>query len=321
MALMKPSPTGVSNGAAGKPAAPVRQQPQFVGSATGAAISQAPVEEPVVEEEVNEEVETPAEETPVEPAAAKPVIGHGGKEMSAEAIAERVDRANKKLLRELTGTDNMEEAKKLVAKAKAAGKSLSDADAKEFERLKRLEEVRKRSRMTDEQRRAEEGKAKEDRIAALEAQLKEREQNDIVRSQDQVITSAATQHIDPDMLEDAKERLRRHVRDLQKDSPELFAKFGAKDIEKWFKKLATDKPKFAKEAPAAKVETPAPVAAKPAEKRVVTTTKQPPRPPAAAPKDGPGMYKGKIVKPGQPNSMNKAELREYAKMNNIRLNY
>jgi hypothetical protein len=110
----------------------------------------------------------------------------------------------------------------------------------------------------------------------------------------------------------AKRDLAEYVNDLKETKPEQFAKFGPKQLERWFEKYSQEKPAFAakkEEVPA----THAPAsngATKPVRKPVTTTTRQA-RPPAPAEKDGNGVFKGKTVKAGQPNSMNKSELREY----------
>lgn len=260
------------------------------------------------------------------------VVGHGGKPMSQEAIAERTQRAIRANQRKLFGTTDEEEIKKIIERGKAKGNVMSDDQQKEYERLKRLEESRQRARMTAEQRRAKELEERDAQIAELKEQLKERDTQEAVRKQDAVITEAASPYIDDKYMKHARRDLGAHLLELQKEKPEQFAKFGPTQLKRWFEKYAQDYPAFAKQQEETTTTTtteggdgdgkPATTStpSRPVRRPVTTTGKQA-RPPAPAPKDGPGMFKGKTVKPGQPNSMTKAELREYMKSQGRKLNY
>jgi hypothetical protein len=313
--------------------APTGVRPQFVGSSTGAPLQSAPVAaEPsevdsVATEEVGKTVEPGTEDVSdggSESQAAAAVVGHGGKAMGPEAIAERVERMRRKQLRELFGTDNEEEIKKIVARGNAKGIVISDEQQREFDRLKRLEEVRKRARLTAEQRTQKELEERDKEIETLRTQLKERDTQEAVKQQDQVIQEAAAPFIDAAYMKYARRDLAEYLNELKTSNPEQFGKFGAKQLERWFQKYSTDRPAFAKPGnPVVKEPeaTAPPTPSAPTVRKVVTTTKTNARPPAPAVVDGPGVWKGKTVKAGQPNSMNRAELREYAKAHNLKIGY
>ena len=305
---------------------------KFVGTSTGMPINggSATADSSSSEESANEtaetdatvetaETETSAEtstETTVE-ASKQKVVGHGGKEIPPEAVSQRIERERRKLLRELTGKDvsSIEEAKAEISKGK-----MSDADKRELERLKRLEETRKRARLTNEQRVTQDLQAKEAEIAELKEQIRKRDEQVLIEQQDKSIAELSTAYIEPSMFKYAKRDLAEHLNNLQESDPEKFAKFGKSQMERWFQTYAKSNPQFAKKNEQAETK------AKPTEsakvvRKVVTTSKNGNSPPPKANVETEGMYKGKTVKPGLPNSMNKAELREYARVKGVRLGY
>jgi hypothetical protein len=283
----------------------------FVGSATGGSLA--------------------AGSTPAASDAASgqqpPAVGHGGAQMSPEAISERVARAERSVLKKIFDEDiDVETAKALVAKAK--GKTLlSDEEKKEFDRLRRLEEIRKRSRQTEAQRIEAAMKEKDEENKRLKAQLKERETGEVLRKQDEIVVTTATSYVDPKFVKYAKRDFAEFVNTLAKEDPAKFAKFDQKATDKWFAEYAKTNPQFAKPAapPAGASEGSAGASgqggAKPPSqptKRVVTTTKTGARPPAAPVNSGAGSLTGKTPKPGLPNSMNKSELRQYMQSKGMR---
>jgi hypothetical protein len=254
------------------------------------------------------------------------VLGHGGKPMTEEAISERVERSRKSLLRDLAGTDDPEEVKKLIAKGKELGAFNKD-QAEEYTRLKRQEEARKRARQTEQERVNADLATKDARIKQLEVQLKEQQQTELVHQQDSVISGAAQGYVAAQYMKHAKRDFAEAMVELFKKDAESFKKFGVKQTERWFEKWAKENPGLAKPAvdPSANgvdQASGAPVVpaagTKPVVKRTVTTTKAPARPPAPAGADQAGSFKGKTVKPGQPNSMTKQELNEYMRSQGMR---
>lgn len=304
-------------------------QPQFVGSATGQPITtpaaegtppaagagDPPDEAPAADDGAGTSTETSEGEAPV--------VGHGGREMSGEAISARVERANKKQLREIFGTDDPDQIKAIVAKGKESGTVRTPAEQEEFDRLKRQESARTRARLTQQQRSDADIKTKDARILELEGQITRRDQDVAVSEQDSVINEAAQGHIEPGLMRHVRRDLAAHLTELQTSNPAAFAKFGPRQLGRYFERYAVDNPSFAVKAAQEEGSAPAPATpSKPAPvKRQVTTTKTHARPPAPSAPDGPGSFNGKVVKPGQPNSMNKQELREYAKTQGHKLNY
>lgn len=290
-----------------------RKQPQFVGSQTGQPITSTPGEgEPKSSEG---EGDQDGEE--------KPVMGHGGKEMSAEAISDRVDRERKKLLRKYFGTDDETEAEKQLASMKEPGKKLSPDELKEFERLRRLEESRARARMTQEQRYQNEMKGKDDRIAELETEIKTMRTDAAVNEQDTKIVEAASKHIESKYLKYARRDLADELNEMKVKRPEQFKKFGDAQLNRWFEKYSKENPQFAKVAEDLGDPEKKPAVAStgtPPTRRVVKTPSPPASPPAAE-KDGPGVFNGKTVTPGKQNSMSKAELRAHMKAQGRTLPY
>jgi hypothetical protein len=250
------------------------------------------------------------------------VVGHGGKEMSQQAISERVERAQRRQLRELFGTDDIAKAKEIAERGKQTD-GMTPEDRKEFERLKRVEEARARSRQTQEQRVQQTLQTKEQRISELETELKQVKNQQLVQQQDATISNVAAEFIDGSFLKYARRELQDHIVALKNSDPDALKKFGPKDLKKFFQKLATEQPAFAKKPEEASTTTSETETTKPSVvRRPVTSGKGQPRPPnpPVAP-DGPGMYKGKTIRPGQPNSMSNAELRAYMRETGQKLPY
>lgn len=245
------------------------------------------------------------------------VVGHGGKEIPPEAISKRVDRGRRQLLRELFGTDDIVKAKQLAAVAKSKS-SLNNEQMREYERLRRAEEARKRARLTEDQRRAKDLEERNQKIAELEAQIQATKESEVIRSQDQIIAEAASQYIDPKFLRFAKQDFRAALLEMKEQSPEKFAKFGVQQINKWFEKYASDNEVFQRKQESDQ-QSQGSVVKKPIRRVVTTTSKSQRTPPQSVP-DGPGVFRGKTVRPG-PNAMSNRELREYAKAQGIKLGF
>lgn len=327
-----PSPDGGNNP---NPNTPPPLPNNFTGTSTGLPVGgSAPPAVPPAVPPANPPADPPADDEPEGEGDA--ALGHGGKPMSAAAISERVERARAKLLREVFGRDiKPEDAKALVAKV-SDGVTLTKDEAATYARLKRQDEARARTRKTQEERQQAVLSEKDKELETLRTQIRERDQREAVAKQEQEIeTAAGAAEVDPSRMKYAKFELAQHLKELQRDKPEAFKKFGKAQLTKFFADLVTREPIFKKvvspdaPAPDAPPSTPpagakdkadpppaAPPKAKPKEEpvvRKVTTTSNNGRPPAPAPTDPPGTYKGKTVKPGQPNSMNRAELIEYHK--------
>lgn len=210
----------------------------------------------------------------------------------------------------------------------------ADDPAKVKERLERLAEL---ERQAEEQKRAQMGeleRAKADldatqlHVKELEAELERMREEQLYSKQDALITNIANLFIDPDAIDLARAHFAKHVRELP---PEQQEKMTERDVKKFFEKWVQARPKFARTA-----ETP--VGASPAPKPATKASPTRPTPPAGAarkpitngtpPARGagapplrsdtdPSMLNGKTAKPGQKNSMTRAELKEFAAKNGV----
>lgn len=231
----------------------------------------------------------------------------------SETLKARLEREHRKLYRELLGTENPEEAKKKLEEMKALDKRLEEQN----ERLKKYEaaeEKRKREQMTEEQKLKADLERQRKEAEEWKKRFEEQKTEILYQRQDTTITSIAQEYVDPKLLKYAKRELAEHTTSLPKDK---LAKFGERDIKRFFEKFVKDNPHFAKKAetPAEpkKEEEPKPPVRKP-----ITTGPKPekaPAKPASRTDDGTG---GKTFRPGQPNSMSKAEVREAARKQGIR---
>lgn len=201
--------------------------------------------------------------------------------LSGKALQGRLGRYNKKQLKDHFGTSNVDEIKAQLA---------------EHKELKAKQEEARREKLDSEAKLKEDVEKERKRAETAETRAREVEDAHVVDKQQTRIEKSATAHIDEDLVDDAVERFRKHILSL---SPKQVKKFTSEDVGAWFEKLAKDKPKFAKGG--------APVADPEADKKKQPITnggggaRRPP--PISA--DG----QKKTARPGQPNSMTKAELK------------
>ncbi len=159
----------------------------------------------------------------------------------------------------------------------------------------------------------------------LRARLEDLETGQVVSQQTEELQGIAGKFIKPKLVAYALRDFQVHVKTLD---PKEIEKITPAAIQRWFRKFADENEEFKlvvpppedpNAPPVAPAATPAVIepAAKPPVRRMAITTSAapkggPPKPPVA--KDEPGMYKGKTVRPGLPNSMNDQELKEYMKL-------
>lgn len=250
-----------------------------------------------------------------------PVVGHGGKPMSQQAISERVERERRKWLREEYGTDDPKQVEEVRARRKREADE-REAREKEYQRLKAEEEKRKRAAMSEQDRLKADLAKKEAELQAAKQQITELRTGTLAEKQEQVISAAATKYIDPDALDLVKYKLARHFSSM---TPEEQKKFDARALDRWMSKFAKDNPKFAKPADAPAQQQPDPKQAEakdppaPAKvespktpKRIPVSTGKPQKAPAPTPRSqDPAELGGKTIKPGQPNSMSRSELNQF----------
>lgn len=210
----------------------------------------------------------------------------------------------------------------------------SEAEAKaKLDSLKSAEqegEKRRLAELSEVERLKAEGLAKDQRIAQLESQLAERDQEREHEQHEQVIVRVAGESIKPNALRLYKLDLAQHVKKLAATNPELAEKFGERGIRRFTDKWLKENPEFAKasvdaaaqagagNAPAKPAPGARPAPAQPGLVRRPVTTGAPVRKIGAPPVNGQagganGLFNGKTPKPGRPNSMTPQEFKEFVK--------
>lgn len=227
------------------------------------------------------------------------------KGMPAETLAQRLMRERqaerKKVLADL-GVDDP-----------AAFKTAREKEQAELATLRKSAEERQRAEMTEiEKHKLDLAKAEQQRDEARAELAQERVQRDVVQ-REQKLGALASNYIDQRFVKVARVEFAEYVRGL---APKLQEKLTDGDIARWFTAWAKKHPQFTTTAP------PAGEKKSDTTKRTITNGAPPRRvtPPNGEAKPGgdqPGYYKGKRVKAGFPDSMNRVELREYAKANNL----
>jgi len=231
----------------------------------------------------------PAATPPAPPANAAPPAAPAPKGGDEEMVTipkrelnSRIERAKKGALKEVFGEDvDPETAKQKATKAKE---------------LEAQAEEQRRQQLTKEQQLEEDLRKEREQRTALETKLRERTRKEVAQRETQRISSIATKHIDPSMAEFALPKFRAHLKTLKRAEINAMTD---KDIEKFFAELVKKNPRFARQstAPARNVE-----------RRPVTNGSQPNKPVPHG--SGQGAASPKTARPGQPNSMTKAEIRE-----------
>lgn len=212
----------------------------------------------------------------------------------------------------------------------------ADDPAKVAERLKKLDDLekadaeRQQATMTEVQRLQAEREAEKNRADQLEGQLREAQENAAYQRQDQQLREIASEYVDPKAVRFARHEWANYVVGLTAEEQE---KLSPRDAKKWFQRFAQDNPQFAKGTGA-----PPPADAPPAQRPGAPPARRPAPPPNAARKpinNGPPPAKrdpaagaapaagdsttdgGKTARPGQKNSMNRAELKEFARKHGV----
>ncbi len=248
----------------------------------------------------------PAPEPPKAKAAPAPVVPPEGKPESAKddakaidaegdiptdanllkltpaALTKRLDRYSKKQLSEHFGTDDVEKIKSDLAELATARQEREEARRAALSKEEKLKEDLER-----EKKRAE--KAEADHKRVLDAQAF----SEYDRSAEVVLAK----HVDPELVDVAVIKLKKHVLGL--DDDELLEP--EKVFEQWAKDWTKKNPKYARasEAP-------------PPPKKPLTTGADPHRPEKAKVD-----LAQKTARPGQPNSMTRAEYAAYKRQHGL----
>ncbi len=243
------------------------------------------------------------------PIAEPPVRRVLSTDLPADALSRRLAQQQRSTLRELGG-ESIDDVKKRLAEADEKARRLAEYEAKD--------EENKRAQMSELDR------IKADRDAAIaRADAAERARADAAqaladRERDEVVGVAALRHVDPEMLVYAKDDLRRHILALQKTDPRKVRAWSDADTDAFFKDLVKKKPRLAPVAAAqGEADARPPIA-----RAAVSSARQPApvvsrrgaappiRRPAPAPAGNGQSANGKTLRPGLPNSMTPAEVKD-----------
>lgn len=200
--------------------------------------------------------------------------------LSKSALAKRLDRHTKKELRERFGTDDM---------------SKISADLAELATLRAEKDEQRRKTLSNEQRLQEDIEREKKKAEELTEQLQAERDARVFEGYDQTTESALAAHIDPEAIELATAKFKKHVLSFDDDDVEL--KDPKKLAEDFAKEYAKKNPKFAKDANA------------PEPKKVPLTTGGGGG--AKRPDARNADLTARTPKPGQVNSMSKAEFAAY----------
>lgn len=200
--------------------------------------------------------------------------------MSKQALAKRLDRHTKKELRDRFGTDDPAKIKK---------------DLEELATLRSEKDAKRRAEMSELEK-AKEDLAKEKK-AREEAEAKAQRQVDqqTFAEYDSTAKEVFEGNIAPKHMKRASRELKEHILSLDEAETPADAKKAKKVFEKWMKGWLEENPEFAK----AKEEEP---------KRIPLTTGSNPN---AKREKSDASLTQKTAKPGQVNSMTKAEYNAY----------
>lgn len=202
----------------------------------------------------------------------------------------RVGRMTRRELRKHFGTDKLEDVV---------------AERKELETLRTERDEQKRKEMSEKQKLEDDLKKERDKVAAATARADEAEVRIIVKEQDRTLRDLAVDYVSK---EDADDLLDRFAREVRRHPDEYKS---TKAVKAWFAEFVEKHPKWAKEAAADDKTVEAKKAAakkeEPAKVPLNNGAKTNARP--AAPASG-GTNGEKTARPGQTNSMSKAEIQK-----------
>ncbi len=198
-----------------------------------------------------------------------------------------------------------------------AFKSTREKDAAELAELRKATDERKRAELSEiDKHKRDLETAQRERDEAREQLAHERTQRDLA-TKDAGFREKAAEFVAAPYVKLARVEFAEYVRSLPE---KMRDKLTPGDQERWFRGWVKKNPTFALAAPPPGGAAPA---AKPGVVKRPIANGAPPRrvtPPNGQDQpggDSPGYYKGKRVKAGFPDSMNAAELREYAKSQNM----
>jgi hypothetical protein len=218
-----------------------------------------------------------------------------------EALQPRLQAERQQLLKEL----GIEDPKKFVSEREQREQELA--------RFRKEEEKRKRAAMSEQQKLQADLDAVRKERDELAQRFEQLEQERISDQQEAVVQRTAQKHVDPEMYAYARYEFVQHVQKLASEDPKALDELDEKAVDKFFRELVKQRPKFALAAGEAP-KPPEPV------KKPITTGPGPKAAPPAPAKGAPAgtSTDGKTFRPGQPNSMSKQEVREALRKQGLR---
>ena len=199
-------------------------------------------------------------------------------------LTRAANQATRSALKDIFGTDDASQIKKMVKQGKEAQASLDKTRREQMTEVEKLKEDNERLRARAE----EEGK------------LSTYEEDQLAEKGEKVVAGIAGKFISGDYVEDAVASYQRHLAKLSNDE---LGQLDAKDIEEWFKEYASRKPALAR---------------KPGERRKVQEPASNGPDPAKKPEPAkPGSNTSKTPRPNQQNSMTKQEWEEYKRQRGL----
>jgi hypothetical protein len=216
--------------------------------------------------------------------------------LSRQAFNERIGRAktsaqreaqqqHQAFLQEQFGTTNADEIKAIVAAHKAAA---DDAEKRRIAEMSALEQAQSELERERAARADWESKYQEATTAML------------YEKQNAIVNGIATKHVEPRYLKFARRELAEHLREIGPDAAKAYSE---KELDRFFAKT------LLKEFPEWAISKPTP----PAPKKLPITNGPSPNRDKPSPNGGGNGATGKTARPGQPNSMTAAEVRDHAR--------
>lgn len=319
---------GVRAPAQGSFAASLMSRPKAGSPTAIPAITQPAAQQPAADDAGDEPAGDTAGDadegqTGDEPVAepAQPVVGSGGSKLSSETLTTRLERERKRILKAEYGTTDQAEISRIKAERAK--------QAEEYAALKAKQDEVDRQSMTEQQKLQADNETLKKQNAELNEKLTAMQERQVIDQQTNAVSKIAGTYVDPLMIEEALFSFQRHVSKL---SPDEVKRLTPRAIDRWFKNLAETKPGYKlrlangtagdQKVDDSKIAAPAKVAdPKPPVRRIALTTSNQPKGGAAKPAPkapAAGTVAGKTVRPGQPNSMSKAELTAYMKSKGMR---
>jgi hypothetical protein len=264
--------------------------------------------------------------------AAPGTLGHGGGVIPERVISVRLKQASEKAKAEALLAHRRELAE-LGIEDVSKFKQEREAQKKKLQDLEAAEERRQRESMTEQERLKKDLEIANAKIAELTTELTSLQTTSLRREQDEILSAIALKYVSPKYVSMAvRHAFKEYVNTLTAEELEKLDG-NRQEIDRWFRRWARDNPELAASQgetqqaaadAAAKLKDDAAKAAAAKPKIIVRrpiTNGAGPKgaPPPASVTGGTPSLAGKTPLPGRPNSMTKAEVKQYAATQNIKM--